>query len=237
MKRPSVYSGRDRTRGATSPQDRTRAARQSGTPAPTTSALKPEGKLRARLRRHERALLFVGGLLGATLIAALFWARQPQPREFIQEDIDAAVMHTVQTKTLPSQAARAAEAVRESVVRVNGYTDVEEDAEDDNEKSARSGGGDQKDHKDGAPEDSAKKNQKPAKLPNVFWHPGGRQYASKIGYKEYVRKSRRVRQTGKARPDIPAGFLPMGPGESVSDARHSHKSPPRQDERRCSPQL
>jgi S1-C subfamily serine protease len=37
-----------------------------------------------------------------------------------QKDIDAAVMHTLQTQTLPSQAARAAAAVGPSVVRVDG---------------------------------------------------------------------------------------------------------------------
>src|SRR5205823_5311377 len=37
-----------------------------------------------------------------------------------QEDIDAAVLHTLETVELPSRAAKAAEAVRESVVRVRG---------------------------------------------------------------------------------------------------------------------
>ncbi|MEO8133685.1 MAG: trypsin-like peptidase domain-containing protein [Betaproteobacteria bacterium] len=162
MKRPSVYSGRTRTRnGAAAGPPAT--ARQPGANGQAASAPPPEGKFGARLRRHERPLLFVAGLLGAALIGALFWARQPETREFTQEDIDAAVMHTIETKALPSQAARAAESVRQSVVRVNGYTDVPEDAEDDNDKEAKSGGGDHKDRKNGEGQDSsgAKKNQKP----------------------------------------------------------------------------
>jgi S1-C subfamily serine protease len=38
-----------------------------------------------------------------------------------QEDIDSAVMHTLETKTLPSQAARAYDAIRGSVVRVREF--------------------------------------------------------------------------------------------------------------------
>jgi S1-C subfamily serine protease len=44
--------------------------------------------------------------------------------EYTQDDIDAAVLHSLDTKSLPSRAAKAAEAVRESVVRVRGYTDA-----------------------------------------------------------------------------------------------------------------
>jgi S1-C subfamily serine protease len=40
------------------------------------------------------------------------------PRSFTQADIDAAVLHTLETKTLPSTAARAYEIIRPSVVRV-----------------------------------------------------------------------------------------------------------------------
>jgi S1-C subfamily serine protease len=95
--------------------------------------------LRAAVRRHERAAVFLGALLAGALVATLFWSSQPAPREYTQEDIDAAVMHTVETKALPSQAARAAEAVRQSVVRVNGYTD--ERADEDDEDADKEGMG------------------------------------------------------------------------------------------------
>ena len=61
------------------------------------------------------AVLIAGGAVLATL------ALQNPPRELAQEDIDAAVLHTLENKTLPSRAAKAAESVREAVVRVHGY--------------------------------------------------------------------------------------------------------------------
>ena len=47
-------------------------------------------------------------------------AVHPSPRALTQDDIDAAVLHTLETQTLPAKAAKAYEAVRESVVRVRG---------------------------------------------------------------------------------------------------------------------
>jgi len=44
----------------------------------------------------------------------------PAPRTLTQDDIDAAVLHTLETQSLPAKAAKAYEAVRESVVRVRG---------------------------------------------------------------------------------------------------------------------
>ena len=46
---------------------------------------------------------------------------RPVSRELSQEDIDAAVLHTLENKTLPSKAAKAAESVRQSLVLVRGY--------------------------------------------------------------------------------------------------------------------
>ena len=43
---------------------------------------------------------------------------------FTQDDIDAAVLRTAESQVLPSQATRAAEAVRASVVRVRSYVDL-----------------------------------------------------------------------------------------------------------------
>jgi S1-C subfamily serine protease len=43
---------------------------------------------------------------------------------FTQDDIDAAVLRTAESQILPSQATRAAEAVRASVVRVRSYVDL-----------------------------------------------------------------------------------------------------------------
>ncbi|ANN77707.1 S1C family serine protease [Bordetella flabilis] len=56
------------------------------------------------------------------------WYMQPRWRLLTQADIDAAVLHTLQTKRLPSRTARAAEAVQQSVVEIHGYPAVQEEA-------------------------------------------------------------------------------------------------------------
>jgi serine protease DegQ len=62
------------------------------------------------------AALFL--LLGAATLT--FWPRQA-PYALTQKDIDAAVLRTLQTTSLPSPAARAAATVRPAVVRVVAY--------------------------------------------------------------------------------------------------------------------
>ena len=61
-----------------------------------------------------------------------------QPRALTQDDIDAAVLHTLETKTLPSTAARAYQIIRPSVVRVRQLKENPE-GEKDIEKSVGSG--------------------------------------------------------------------------------------------------
>ncbi|SDC88726.1 Trypsin-like peptidase domain-containing protein [Cupriavidus sp. YR651] len=68
------------------------------------------------------ALVFAAGVASA-------WLLRPTPRPLTQRDIDAAVMHTLQTRNLPSRTARAAEAIRESVVEIRSFTPVEKTAE------------------------------------------------------------------------------------------------------------
>lgn len=69
------------------------------------------------------ALIFGAGMTGA-------WLMQPRLRVLTQSDIDSAVLHTLQTKNLPSRTARAAEVVRQSVVEIRGYP-AEEEAKPD----------------------------------------------------------------------------------------------------------
>ena len=59
--------------------------------------------------------LIVG--LGIALVLS-FWP--PAAEKFTQEDINAAVMHALNTQNLPSRSAKAAELIRPSVVRVQG---------------------------------------------------------------------------------------------------------------------
>ncbi len=66
-------------------------------------------------------------LLALALVASSAWTHWLGPaatwRAVTQEDIHAAVLHTVQTKVLPSQAARAAAMVAPSVVQVDGIAE------------------------------------------------------------------------------------------------------------------
>ncbi len=68
------------------------------------------------------ALVFAAGVGSA-------WLLQPKQRALTQSDIDSAVLHTLHNKDLPSRAARAAEAIRQSVVEVRSYPAADAPAE------------------------------------------------------------------------------------------------------------
>jgi S1-C subfamily serine protease len=74
--------------------------------------------------RRGLVLASAAGLL-VLLLAALHGARTSAPRLITQQDIDAAVLHTLATKSLPSRAAKAYAVIRPSVVRVRGWGDDE----------------------------------------------------------------------------------------------------------------
>jgi len=97
----------------------------------TTSQNRPEEPKRAApkpawpkrfYRRHRAPILALAGGLFAALLVVLHAALAPPARQLTQEDIDAAVLHTLETKTLPSRAAKAYDVVRPSVVRVRGLS-------------------------------------------------------------------------------------------------------------------
>ena len=91
----------------------------SGSDAPALPASR-RARWRAYWARHERPLLVVAGGLFALALVLAHAALTPASRTITQEDIDAAVLHTLETAQLPSHAAKAYEAVRRSVVRVRG---------------------------------------------------------------------------------------------------------------------
>jgi len=87
-------------------------------------------RVRHAIRRSERLLMLGAGALIAVAIVYGNSVLHPQSRELTQEDIDGAVMHTLETKMLPSQAARAYEAIRNSVVRVREFEQADGDTDD-----------------------------------------------------------------------------------------------------------
>jgi S1-C subfamily serine protease len=113
-----------------SPDD---AVAQSGNP-PRKAWFKKLGE------RHERALLLVAGALIALTIAGVFLATRAPPRALTQKDIDAAVLHTLETAQMSSMASKAFEAIRPSVVRVIGLG-AEPDPGEGNSPSSRGGYG------------------------------------------------------------------------------------------------
>jgi S1-C subfamily serine protease len=62
----------------------------------------------------------------------------PVPHRMTQKDIEKAVLHTLETQTLPSPAAKAYEVIMPSVVRVRGI-DTDPDGDDEIEQSVGSG--------------------------------------------------------------------------------------------------
>src|SRR5687767_5262706 len=79
---------------------------------------------RDRYKRHERKLAFAAaGMFAALVIGVHGLLSSPVVQAITQDDIDAAVLRTLETKTLPSVAARSYEAVHRSIVRVRAIGD------------------------------------------------------------------------------------------------------------------
>jgi S1-C subfamily serine protease len=133
MKKAAIYSGSARARRAerhapamagaprAAPSPVTRHIEEG---VPVSLVLPSQGsRVRAYLQRHGPWVFAVSGVCVALLLLLAHRAMSPAPRAITQEDIDAAVLHTLENRTRPSRAARAAELVRPSVVLVNGYVD------------------------------------------------------------------------------------------------------------------
>jgi S1-C subfamily serine protease len=135
MKKPALYSSASRARKAgpaasASPpaaSEGPRAPAPSGPPAASSASTSAAAAPRASfLKRHDRAVVFVVGVAFALGLLAVRDAMRPAPPALTQEDIDDAVLYTMENKTLPSRAAKAADAVMNSVVRVRGYDEFDE---------------------------------------------------------------------------------------------------------------
>ena len=125
MPRPALYSSSRPARRtavesalpAAAPADEPPA--QTATPAASAQATTTQATTLPRRQLHS--LWAVIALLAALLIASLWQQQRPAPQRITQDDIDAAVLRTLETTTPPSAAARAVEAIAPSIVRVVGY--------------------------------------------------------------------------------------------------------------------
>lgn len=116
MRRPARYSASPKA--ATDP-GAPAAGPDSAAPAASDEASAAPAKARWQPGRGAFALLLALSMALAGG-AAWMWPREAG-RSLTQKDIDAAVLRTLTTQTLPSPAARAAEAIAPSLVRVVGY--------------------------------------------------------------------------------------------------------------------
>jgi S1-C subfamily serine protease len=136
MRRPSLYS---------SSSSRSVADREDNPPQGNGSMGASPKTLRNRLgsisrfvRHDPRALWLVMGLLSLVLLSTLWLTLRPGARQLTQDDIDAAVLKTLESNVLPSPAAKAYEAILPSVVRVTSYI-KNKDGDEDIEQSVGTG--------------------------------------------------------------------------------------------------
>ena len=102
-----------------------RIARAEPRPEPVLAAAvaaKPPAS-RKLDKRHERAALLAAGALVGLCVVGLQAAIAPAPPALTPQDLDLAVARALETRPLPSPAAKAYQAVRESVVRIRAVGD------------------------------------------------------------------------------------------------------------------
>lgn len=141
MKREAVFSKSPRPAGATSHAP----APGAPVPAPTLSSRGPPQargssawSYKKILRWDFAAILLLGcalSLLGVGLFSPAFQSRPA----LTQKDIDAAVLHTLQTKELPSQHARVAASVQGAVVLVQAFVTDPKDKDVDKKNGSGTG--------------------------------------------------------------------------------------------------
>jgi S1-C subfamily serine protease len=98
----------------------------------------PRSRWRSFYARHKQRILWIAGAGFIAILLTFMYVAMTPPREITQEDIRAAVLHTLETTTLPSPVAKAYELVRQSIVRVNGWG-VDDEADEDSDKSVGTG--------------------------------------------------------------------------------------------------
>ena len=130
MRKPALYSRTPRT-GPLSPVPAARdePARPAGADAPRS---RRPWRHRMRAAATDPRVMWASLLLLSVALGLSLWqGRVGTGQALTQKDIDAAVLRTLTTQVLPSPAARAAEKVRPSVVRVEAFVRNRKGEEED----------------------------------------------------------------------------------------------------------
>jgi len=142
MKREAVFSKSPRPAGSdthaptTAAESKTPALPESSTP--DLSSISRLQKLKAKIRWDFLAVFLMGVTFSLVLVGFLSPAFQMRPA-LTQKDIDAAVLHTLQTKDLPSSSAKAAASIQGAVVHVQAYVADPKNKEADIESGVGTG--------------------------------------------------------------------------------------------------
>lgn len=129
MHRPALYSSSRPARSRAPDPAAAPAAPAIVAPPSTDAPPSPQDAAQATaaaphapaVRRQLWALWTIVVLLAALLVASAWHNSRSITRKITQDDIDAAVLRTLETTTPPSAAARAVESIAPSIVRVVGY--------------------------------------------------------------------------------------------------------------------
>ena len=121
MKRAALYSQSRHAVGAATSRPVREQASVTAPPAAAPAAPVPRASAWRRFSaRYDRPLLLLAGALLMGLAMIVVQRTGPGTRVLKQDDIDKAVLHTLNNKVLPSPAARAAAKVGPALVRVRG---------------------------------------------------------------------------------------------------------------------
>ena len=132
MRRPALYSSsRPASRGT-----ETKVSADTPQPGEAPAAGAAPARRRFAISASSPRLLWAAiFLLAAALVASM--ALRPMQRKLTQDDINAAVMKTLETQVLPSEYAKAYDNIRPSVVRVVSYVKKSRLKDDPDAKLAR----------------------------------------------------------------------------------------------------
>jgi S1-C subfamily serine protease len=153
MKRHPLYSGTRPSRSA-GPSGQVEP-RHDPSPDPTLRQIMAARGSRF-YRRHERPLLIFSGVLAALLAVLSYAAVVGGPRVYTQDDIDQAVKYTLSHQPeAPSRSAIAASIVAPSVVRIDGFSSHDTNAQPSSKQkspkpSSKPQGGDEETHSIGS---------------------------------------------------------------------------------------